>query len=137
LTVLPMTRSAAQPSVAAPPTAASADGAWYNWSPQAQRVVLSAGHPLFVDFTAAWCITCQANRRLVLNDERVARAFQSGGVVLMEADWTRRDEAISRELTRFARSGVPMYVLYDRAGTPHLLPEILSTQGLLDALAAL
>jgi thiol:disulfide interchange protein DsbD len=116
---------------------ASADGAWSAWSPQAQATALAAAHPVFVDFTAAWCITCQANRRIVLNDDRVVNAFRAGGVVLMEADWTRRDEAISRELTRFARSGVPMYVLYDRAGNPHLLPEILSTQGLLDALAVL
>ena len=140
LTLLPLARTAAQPASALSPAhaaPASADGSWSGWSSEAQRAALAAGRPVFVDFTAAWCITCQANRRLVLNDERVERAFRAGGVVLMEADWTRRDEAISRELTRFARSGVPMYVLYDRAGTPHLLPEILSTQGLLDALAAI
>jgi len=145
VTAVPMARSstpAAAPLSAtlsatlSAPTS-SADGSWYPWSPQSQQQVLGAGRPLFVDFTAAWCITCQANRRLVLGDERVVRALHDGGVVLMEADWTRRDEAISRELTRYARSGVPMYVLYDRAGTPHLLPEILSTRGLLDALAAL
>jgi thiol:disulfide interchange protein DsbD len=140
LTLLPLARTAAQPASALSPAhaaPASADGSWSGWSPEAQRAALAAGRPVFVDFTAAWCITCQANRRLVLSDERVERAFRAGGVVLMEADWTRRDEAISRELTHFARSGVPMYVLYDRTGTPHLLPEILSTQGLLDALAAI
>jgi thiol:disulfide interchange protein DsbD len=134
LTLLPLARSAALPAPA-PAARAVADGAWSPWSPAAQSTALSAGQPVFVDFTAAWCITCQANRRIVLNDERVIGALRAGGVVLMEADWTRRDDAISRELTRFARSGVPMYVLYDRAGVPHLLPEILSTQGLLDALA--
>jgi thiol:disulfide interchange protein DsbD len=139
LTLLPLARTAAEPTApsGSPATAASADGSWSAWSPEAQRVALAAGHPVFVDFTAAWCITCQANRRLVLNDARVEAAFRGGGVVLMEADWTRRDETISRELTRFARSGVPMYVLYDRSGSPHLLPEILSTQSLLDALAPL
>jgi len=136
LTLLPLARTAAHPGPALS-AAATADGQWSGWSPQAQQAALAAGHPVFVDFTAAWCITCQANRRLVLGDERVEGAFRAGGVVLMEADWTRRDEAISRELSRFARSGVPMYVLYDRTGTPHLLPEILSTQGLLDALAAI
>jgi thiol:disulfide interchange protein DsbD len=138
LALVPLARSAAQAAPAGlAPDAAARDGAWSNWSPQAQRAALAAGHPVFVDFTAAWCITCQANRRLVLADARVERAFQTGGVVRMEADWTRRDETISRELSRFARSGVPLYVLYDRAGVPHLLPEILSTQGLLEALAVL
>ena len=141
--VVPLARGTMAPEAGAPPVAAAAspavaaDGTWSGWSPAAQASALAAARPVFVDFTAAWCITCQANRRIVLNDERVVQAFRAGGVVLMEADWTRRDEAISRELTRFARSGVPMYVLYDRAGKPHLLPEILSTQGLLDALQAL
>ena len=139
LAVLPIARGAAGVAGTAPgaPLHANADGTWSGWSPAAQANALAAARPVFVDFTAAWCITCQANRRIVLNDERVVQAFRSGGVVLMEADWTRRDEAISRELTRFARSGVPMYVLYDRAGKPHVLPEILSTQGLLEALQAL
>jgi thiol:disulfide interchange protein DsbD len=132
LALLPLARSAAHTA----PTA-RAEGGWSGWSPLAQRAALAAGRPVFVDFTAAWCITCQANRRLVLGDEKVERALRAGGVVLMEADWTRRDEAISRELNRFGRSGVPMYVLYDRAGVPHLLPEILSTEGLLNALASL
>jgi thiol:disulfide interchange protein DsbD len=136
LTLLPLARSAAQTAPHTAPTA-RAEGGWSGWSPLAQRAALAEGRPVFVDFTAAWCITCQANRRLVLGDEKVERAFRAGGVVRMEADWTRRDEAISRELNRFGRSGVPMYVLYDRAGVPHLLPEILSTEGLLTALAAL
>jgi len=145
LTALPLSRAAnpAAPALAAAPVAgASAGGGaapadWAGWSPQVQQSALADGRAVFVDFTAAWCITCQANKRLVLGDERVVQAFARGNVLRLEADWTRRDETIARELTRFHRSGVPMYVLYDRRGTPHLLPEILSTDGVLAALAAI
>ncbi len=123
-----------RPALAAAPGRA-AD--WVDWSPAGQREALGHGQPVFVDFTAAWCITCQANKRLVLHDERVEAAFALHGVVRMQADWTLRDESITRELERFSRSGVPMYVLYDRLGVAHLLPEILSTQGLLEQLAAI
>jgi len=115
--------------------AAVAGADWGAWSPQAQDAALGQHQPVFVDFTAAWCITCQANKRLVLHDAQVEAAFVRQGVVRLQADWTRRDETISRELTRFARSGVPLYVLYGRDGQPHVLPEILSTQGVLEALA--
>jgi len=110
---------------------------WAAWSQEEQREALARGSPIFVDFTAAWCITCQANKRLVLHNDQVQQAFQQHGVVLMRADWTRRDEAIARELARFARSGVPMYVLYDRKGNAHLLPEILSTKIVLDELGSI
>jgi thiol:disulfide interchange protein DsbD len=106
------------------------------WSPALQAQALARGEPLLVDFTAAWCITCQANKRLVLRDARVAQAMQEHGVRFVEADWTRRDANITRELARFARSGVPLYVLYDRHGTARVLPEILSVDGVLAALAS-
>jgi len=135
LTAVPLARSAAQPAEHLPQAQAGAD--WGAWSQEAQRLALVQGRPVFVDFTAAWCITCQANKRLVLHDAHVEQAFLAHGVVRLQADWTRRDEAITRELARFSRSGVPMYVLYDARGGAHLLPEILSTQGLLEELAAL
>lgn len=134
LMFVPLARSSTHVWRAA--VASAAAGAdWAGWTQVAQRSALAQGSPVFVDFTAAWCITCQANKRLVLRDERVEAAFRQHGVVRMRADWTLRDEAITRELERFARGGVPMYVLYDRKGTPHLLPELLSTQGVLEALA--
>ncbi len=140
LTLVPLTRAVwrgpAPGATAAAAAGAQAPAGWSAWSPAAQGAALGVGRPVFVDFTAAWCITCQANKRLVLADERVERAFAQADVVRLRADWTRRDEAITRELARFARSGVPLYVLYDRAGSPHLLPEILSTQGVLAALGA-
>jgi thiol:disulfide interchange protein DsbD len=140
LSVVPLTRAVLRGPIplaaAAVPGAPPAAAAWSAWSPAAQTAALDSGHPVFVDFTAAWCITCQANKRLVLADERVERAFAQADVVRLRADWTRRDDAITRELAHFARSGVPLYVLYDRNGTAHLLPEILSTDTVLAALGA-
>jgi thiol:disulfide interchange protein DsbD len=127
-----------QRDAAAPGEAAAwAASGWQHWTADAQSRALDRRAPLFVDFTAAWCITCQANKRLVLHDARVEEAFRAHGVVRLQADWTRRDEAISRELSRLERTGVPVYVLYDRQGRQHILPEILSTQGVLEALAGL
>ena len=110
---------------------------WAEWSPPAQVQALSLGRPVFVDFTAAWCLTCQANKRLVLHSSRVAAAFASRGVTLLRADWTNRNDAIAHELARFGRTGVPLYVLYDSRGRPHLLPEILTEGAVLDALSDL
>ena len=68
------------------------------------------GRPVFVDFTAAWCVTCQVNKRLVLNDAQIRDAFASHGVELVRADWTRRDPVITRALAALGRQGVPVYV---------------------------
>ena len=111
--------------------------AWSEWSQPALAQALSRGHPVFVDFTAAWCVTCQANKRLVLYRNRVATAFAARGVTLLRADWTNRNDAIARELARFGRNGVPLYVLYDSTGRAHVLPEILTEGAVLDALSGM
>jgi len=111
--------------------------AWQPWSPPALERELGAGRPVFVDFTAAWCVTCQANKRLVLTSAAVTRAFVDKKVVLMRADWTNRDPAITEELARFKRNGVPLYVLYDGKGGAKVLPELLSSGIVTDALANL
>jgi thiol:disulfide interchange protein/DsbC/DsbD-like thiol-disulfide interchange protein len=113
------------------------DEGWAEWSAPTLAAALSRGKPVFVDFTAAWCVTCQANKRVVLYSKRVATAFAARGVTLLRADWTNRNDAIARELARFGRSGVPLYVLYDSSGRPRVLPEILTESTVLDALSSL
>jgi thiol:disulfide interchange protein len=89
---------------------------------------------VFVDFTAAWCVTCQVNKRVALNGERVQQRFVKDEVVLMRADWTNRDARITRALAEFGRNGVPLYVLYDQRGQPTVLPELLTEGTVLAAL---
>ena len=93
------------------------------------------GRPVFVDFTADWCLTCKANERLVLETETMAEAFEAHNVVAMKGDWTNRDDTITEFLARYGRAAVPFYVLYGTdGGEPHILGEILTTGGLLKAL---
>ena len=113
------------------------DTAWQPFSPQRVAELSSAGKPVFVDFTAAWCVTCQVNKRLVLNSAGVRDAFAKRGVELLRADWTRRDPVITASLAALGRNGVPVYVLYRPGKEPVLLPEILETQLVIDALATL
>ena len=117
------------------PTAGSA---WQAWSADAVTRARAQGRPVFVDFTAAWCVSCQYNKRSALADAGVLADFTAHNVLLLRADWTRRDAAITQELARLGRSGVPVYALYD-AGTspPTLLPEILRASVVRQALAAL
>jgi thiol:disulfide interchange protein DsbD len=110
-------------------------GAWEPWSPQIQAAYQSQGRPVFVDFTAAWCLSCQVNERVALNQPQVQQAFHSANVVLLRADWTRHDEAITRALTTLGRSGVPAYVLYiPGESEPRLLPEVLTPSIVINAL---
>ena len=118
--------------------APTAGSAWQAWSADAVTRARAQGRPVFVDFTAAWCVTCQYNKRSALADAGVLADFAAHNVLLLRADWTRRDAAITQELAQLGRSGVPVYALYD-AGTspPTLLPEILRASAVRQALAAL
>jgi thiol:disulfide interchange protein DsbD len=111
-----------------PVQAHSSSGAvtWSAWSPQAVAAEVQAGRPVFVDFTAAWCITCQYNKQTVLSDPQVLSAFAAKNVTLMRADWTLRDPAISVALGQLGRSGVPVYVLYRKDQAPVVLSEVLT-----------
>jgi thiol:disulfide interchange protein DsbD len=110
-----------------------------GWMPFSQSEVerfLAEGRPVFVDFTAAWCLTCQVNELVVLGTETVEAAFQERNVAMFKADWTRQDPEITAALEALGRSGVPVYALYRGSpdASPHLLPAILTEQIVLDAL---
>jgi thiol:disulfide interchange protein DsbD len=113
------------------------DGDWLPFSPARVVELTGAGRTVFVDFTAAWCVTCQVNKRLVLSDGEVRDAFARKNVALVRADWTRRDPVITQTLTALGRTGVPVYVLYRPGKEPLLLPEVLQRKTVLDALQAL
>ena len=121
-------------AVTAPSAADAARAGWTPWSAAEQQRAHAEGRPVFVDFTAAWCVTCQFNKRTVLTLGAVERAFAERRVVRLNADWTNRDDAITRELARFGRNGVPLYVLYDARGNATVLPELLTERMLIEAL---
>jgi len=109
--------------------------AWEPYSPERARALRTAGTPVFIDFTADWCLSCQVNERVALDSDDVQQRFRDLGVVLMKADWTRRNETITRALAEYGRSSVPLYVLYDgKTQNPVFLPEILTPGIVLDAL---
>jgi thiol:disulfide interchange protein/DsbC/DsbD-like thiol-disulfide interchange protein len=112
---------------------------WEAFSQDAIAAHREAGRPVFVDFTAAWCISCQVNERMTLQTAAVRRAFAEKDVALLKADWTRRDPEITRALEAFGRVGVPLYVLYpaDPSAAPRILPELLTQRVMLEALGAL
>ena len=114
---------------------ATTSGNWKPWSADAVVAARQEGHPVFVDFTAAWCVTCQVNKRLVLNKESVQTRFRDSNIELMVADWTNHDPEISAALDSLGRSGVPVYVMYPAGGgQPRLLPELLTESLVLDAI---
>ena len=116
--------------------APSADARWQPWSRERVAALNAEGRAVFVDFTAAWCVTCQVNKRSTLGNAEVLADLDAKRVALLRADWTRRDAAISAELARLGRNGVPVYAIYKPGQPmPTLLPELLSPQALLDAFA--
>jgi thiol:disulfide interchange protein DsbD len=126
-----------RPAAASSSDSASAESSaqWTEFSPQTVEDLRAEGRPVFVDFTAAWCLTCQVNERTVLNTDAVQSAFKERNVALVKADWTNRDPEITKALESHGRSGVPVYVLYPGDGSgPTLLPEVLTQDIVMNAL---
>ena len=106
--------------------AGSSQTGWESYSRAAIEQYRSQGRPVFVDFTARWCLSCQVNERAVLNRPDVRRRLRDSGIVLVRADWTKHDEAIASALTELGRSGVPTYVFYLPGQPAITLPEVLT-----------
>jgi thiol:disulfide interchange protein len=108
-----------------------------DWEPFSESLVQeidAAGQPYFVDFTAAWCLTCQLNERTTLHDPAVLAKFREKGVRLLRADWTNRDDAITDALERRGRTGVPVNALKFPGRPERLLPALLTPTLLLSEL---
>jgi len=115
----------------------SSNAEWQAWSPEREASARQAGQTVFIDFTAAWCVTCQVNKQTTLRDAKVLQAFADKKVLLLRADWTRRDPAITQALSRLGRSGVPVYVLQPPRQSAQILSEVLSPDAVRQALATI
>ncbi len=110
-----------------PPAGAMANG-WEPWEPGRVEQLVASGRPVFVDFTAAWCVTCQVNKQTTLHNQGLLDDLARHKVALLRADWTRRDPAITAALRQLGRNGVPVYVFYQAGKVPVVLSEVLSVR---------
>jgi thiol:disulfide interchange protein DsbD len=125
-----------QPLRAATATKHPAGIEWQSFDPDRLAELRTAGEPVFIDFTAAWCLSCQVNERVALNSNTVIKRFNELGIHALKADWTHRDESITKALATYGRNSVPLYVLYGPTpdAEPVILPEILTPKIVLEAL---
>lgn len=109
---------------------------WQPFSEESVQQALAQGRPVFIDFTAAWCLSCQVNERVGFSPKEVQDKFKEKGIIAFKADWTSRDEKITQALAKFGRNSVPLYVLYSgkKYEPPIMLPEIITPGIILDAL---
>lgn len=117
------------------PGSPAAGVAWQPWSPEAVTKLRGEGRIVYVDFTARWCATCQANKRLVFHDDQVVKYFADHHIATLEADWTNRDPRITEALAQYGRSAVPFNLIWvPGRNQPIILPEILTAHTVLEAL---
>ncbi len=110
---------------------------WQAWEPGRVDQLAAEGRSVFVDFTAAWCVTCQYNKKTTLSNASVLADIDAKKVTLLRADWTRRDPAVTAALAQLGRSGVPVYVIYKPGSAPVVLSEVLSVDDVRAELAKL
>ncbi len=117
-------------------TSISGEIDWQPYSDQLLQQLLDEGKPVFVDFTAKWCLSCQANEQITFSSEEVQKKFKELGIVALKADWTKRNPEITQALAKFGRMSVPLYVLYPgrKDADPQLLPEVITPGIVLQAL---
>jgi thiol:disulfide interchange protein len=122
----------------ATPIAANESDEWQPFSQSRLEALRAEGRPVFVDFTAAWCITCKVNERIALADTTVVKAFADRRVAALRADWTRQNPGITQILEANGRAGVPLYLFYPKPGAkgerkaPIVLPQLLTAASILD-----
>lgn len=108
---------------------------WVKWSPEKVAALRAEERPIFVDFTARWCATCQANKAAVLSSSKIMSVFKEQNVATLKADWTTMDPAITEELARYGRSAVPFNLVYLPGQIePVILPVVLTSGAVIDAL---
>jgi thiol:disulfide interchange protein len=109
---------------------------WETYSPERLQVLREQGKIVFIDFTAAWCLTCQMNKKIALESEDFLKKVKEFDIVVMRADWTNQDSKITAALADYGRNSVPLYVLHqgDEKTAPKILPQILTPQILVNEL---
>jgi suppressor for copper-sensitivity B len=132
--IAPATGSTKDPRLAAEVSAGLIS--WEPWERARAEELASQGKLVFVDVTADWCFTCKVNERLVLETPEIAGAFAEHGVVPMKADWTNRNEEIGKFLAEHGRYGIPFYLLYRPSQEPRVFSELLTKDGLVEAVKA-
>lgn len=137
LAIAPLTRIEARSASISTAPGAYGSIATEAYDAEALANYRAAGTPVFIDFTADWCVTCQFNKMTVLKSAETAEVFQSAGAVLMVADWTVRDPKITEALASYGASGVPLYVVYPATGSAKILPPTLTKKNIREAFSGL